>query len=65
MDHLSPHDVMVVFLALAALLASAKCAGELVKKFNQPSVRGEIIAGILLGPRFSDTTNPLTDEISP
>jgi len=50
MDHLSPHDVMVVFLALAALLASAKFAGELVKKFNQPSVLGEIIAGILLGP---------------
>jgi Kef-type K+ transport system membrane component KefB/mannitol/fructose-specific phosphotransferase system IIA component (Ntr-type) len=41
---------MVVFLALAALLASAKLAGELVKKLNQPSVLGEIIAGILLGP---------------
>jgi Kef-type K+ transport system membrane component KefB/mannitol/fructose-specific phosphotransferase system IIA component (Ntr-type) len=50
MSHLTPHDVMVVFLALAALLASAKFAGELVKKFNQPSVLGEIIAGILLGP---------------
>ncbi len=50
MDHLAPHDLMVVFLALAALLASAKLAGELVKKFNQPSVLGEIIAGILLGP---------------
>lgn len=50
MDHLSAHDVMVVFLALAALLASAKFAGELVKKFKQPSVLGEIIAGILLGP---------------
>jgi Kef-type K+ transport system membrane component KefB/mannitol/fructose-specific phosphotransferase system IIA component (Ntr-type) len=50
MDHLTPHDVMVVFLALAALLASAKTAGEIVKKFNQPAVLGEIIAGILLGP---------------
>ncbi len=50
MNHLSPHDVMAVFLALAALLASAKFAGELVKKLNQPSVLGEIIAGILLGP---------------
>jgi Kef-type K+ transport system membrane component KefB/mannitol/fructose-specific phosphotransferase system IIA component (Ntr-type) len=50
MDHLAPHDVMAVFLALATLLASAKFAGELVKKFNQPSVLGEIIAGILLGP---------------
>jgi Kef-type K+ transport system membrane component KefB/mannitol/fructose-specific phosphotransferase system IIA component (Ntr-type) len=50
MDHLAPHDLMVVFLALATLLAGAKLAGELVKKFNQPSVLGEIIAGILLGP---------------
>jgi Kef-type K+ transport system membrane component KefB/mannitol/fructose-specific phosphotransferase system IIA component (Ntr-type) len=50
MSRLAPHDVMVLFLALAALLASAKFAGELVKKFNQPSVLGEIIAGILLGP---------------
>jgi Kef-type K+ transport system membrane component KefB len=50
MDHLAPHDVMVLFLALAALLTSAKFAGELVKKFNQPSVLGEIMAGILLGP---------------
>ncbi len=50
MDHLTQHDVMVVFLALAALLASAKFAGELVKKFGQPAVLGEILAGILLGP---------------
>jgi Kef-type K+ transport system membrane component KefB/mannitol/fructose-specific phosphotransferase system IIA component (Ntr-type) len=50
MDHLTQHDLMVVFLSLAALLASAKFAGELVKKFNQPSVLGEIIAGIVLGP---------------
>lgn len=50
MDHLTQHDVMVVFLALAALLASAKFAGELVKKFNQPAVLGEILAGIVLGP---------------
>lgn len=50
MDHLTPNEVMVVFLALAALLGCAKLAGELVKKFNQPAVLGEILAGILLGP---------------
>ncbi|HTZ96113.1 MAG TPA: cation:proton antiporter [Terriglobales bacterium] len=50
MDHLTQHDVMVVFLALAVLLAGAKFAGELVKKFNQPAVLGEILAGIVLGP---------------
>jgi Kef-type K+ transport system membrane component KefB/mannitol/fructose-specific phosphotransferase system IIA component (Ntr-type) len=58
MDHLAPHDVMVVFLALATLLASAKVAGEVVKKFNQPSVLGEIIAGILLGPTVLGRYHP-------
>jgi K+:H+ antiporter len=60
MSHLSPHEVMSVFLALAALLASAKFAGELVKKFDQPSVLGEIIAGILLGPTVLGHFNPST-----
>jgi Kef-type K+ transport system membrane component KefB/mannitol/fructose-specific phosphotransferase system IIA component (Ntr-type) len=58
MDHLTQHDVMVVFLALAALLASAKFAGELVKKFNQPSVLGEILAGIVLGPTILGQYQP-------
>jgi Kef-type K+ transport system membrane component KefB len=50
MDHLTQHDVMTMFLGLAALLGSAKFAGELMQKLNQPSVLGEIFAGILLGP---------------
>ena len=58
MDHLTQHDVMVVFVALAALLASAKFAGELVKKFNQPSVLGEILAGIVLGPTILGRFEP-------
>lgn len=50
MDHLSPHDVMTMFLALSVLLGTAKLAGELMQKLDQPSVLGEIMAGILLGP---------------
>jgi Kef-type K+ transport system membrane component KefB len=50
MDHLAPHDVMIMFLSLAALLGAAKLMGELMQKLEQPSVLGEIIAGILLGP---------------
>lgn len=41
---------MTMFLALAALLGTAKLAGEIVQKLGQPSVLGEIFAGILLGP---------------
>ena len=50
MHHLSPHDVMTMFLALATLLGCAKLAGELMQKIGQPSILGEISAGILLGP---------------
>jgi Kef-type K+ transport system membrane component KefB/mannitol/fructose-specific phosphotransferase system IIA component (Ntr-type) len=41
---------MTMFLALAVLLGTAKLAGELMQKLGQPSVLGEILAGILLGP---------------
>jgi Kef-type K+ transport system membrane component KefB/mannitol/fructose-specific phosphotransferase system IIA component (Ntr-type) len=50
MAHLSPHDVMTMFMALATLLGCAKLAGELMQKLGQPSILGEISVGILLGP---------------
>jgi Kef-type K+ transport system membrane component KefB/mannitol/fructose-specific phosphotransferase system IIA component (Ntr-type) len=50
MAHLSPHDVMTMFMALATLLGSAKLAGELMQKLRQPSILGEISVGIFLGP---------------
>ena len=50
MPHMSPHDVLTMFLALGTLLGAAKIAGELMQKIDQPSVLGEILAGILLGP---------------
>jgi len=50
LPHLTPHDVMMMFLSLAVLLGTAKFAGELMQSLGQPSVLGEIFAGILLGP---------------
>lgn len=50
MSHLSPHDIVVMFLSLAVLLGAARLAGEIAQKFRQPSVLGEILAGIILGP---------------
>ncbi|MGA7908529.1 MAG: cation:proton antiporter [Candidatus Sulfotelmatobacter sp.] len=50
MPHLTPHDVMTMFMALAVLLGCAKLAAELMQKIGQPSILGEISAGILLGP---------------
>ena len=50
MPHLTPHDVMTMFTALAVLLGCAKLAAELAHKLGQPSILGEITVGILLGP---------------
>jgi K+:H+ antiporter len=47
---LSHSDITTMFLALGTLLGSARVLGELARRFNQPAVLGEIIAGILLGP---------------
>jgi Kef-type K+ transport system membrane component KefB/mannitol/fructose-specific phosphotransferase system IIA component (Ntr-type) len=49
---------MTMFLALAALLGAAKLAGELMQKLDQPSVLGEIMAGILLGPTVLGNFKP-------
>ena len=47
---LTPHDLFIIFLALGTLLFAARVLGEVSKRFDQPSVLGELVAGILLGP---------------
>jgi len=44
-----PHVVQVLLL-LALLVSAAKLAGALAARVGQPSVFGEILAGLLLGP---------------
>jgi Kef-type K+ transport system membrane component KefB len=47
----SPPDVMLhVLLALIVVIILARMLGSLFRRFHQPPVVGEIIAGILLGP---------------
>lgn len=50
MDRLPPDQIAMMFLALGVLLAAARVLGEMARRFNQPAVLGEIVAGILLGP---------------
>jgi Kef-type K+ transport system membrane component KefB/mannitol/fructose-specific phosphotransferase system IIA component (Ntr-type) len=50
MERLTSPEVTVMFLALGTLLATARCLGEVARRFHQPAVVGEILAGILLGP---------------
>ena len=58
MAHLTPHDVMTMFTALAVLLGCAKLAAELMQKIGQPSILGEISVGILLGPTVLGRVRP-------
>lgn len=44
------HDVLALILQIGILLLVARVLGELAQRLKQPSVVGEIFAGILLGP---------------
>jgi len=44
------HTAGVVFIDIAVVMVVARLAGSLFKKFRQPAVVGEILAGIALGP---------------
>jgi Kef-type K+ transport system membrane component KefB len=44
------HDVLVLLVQITLLLACARLLGELAQRFGQPTVVGEILAGIVLGP---------------
>lgn len=44
------HDVLVLLVQLSVLLFVARAFGEVAQRLRQPSVVGEILAGIVLGP---------------
>lgn len=46
------HDkaVLLFLLQILVLLATAKCLGELFKRWGYPALVGEILTGLLLGP---------------
>lgn len=46
----APHFELPFFTNLLILLVSARILGEIFERFKQPSMIGEIIAGIILGP---------------
>lgn len=43
------HEAMLFFAIFALILLVAKLCGEVVKKYGQPAVLGELLAGVLLG----------------
>ncbi len=50
MSNLTNSEVTQLFLAIGILLAVARLMGEVARRFHQPAVIGEILAGIILGP---------------
>jgi Kef-type K+ transport system membrane component KefB/nucleotide-binding universal stress UspA family protein len=60
------HDVLALVLQIAVLLFSARMLGEFAQRLGQPSVVGEILAGIVLGPSILGRIFPvLTGLIIP
>jgi Kef-type K+ transport system membrane component KefB/mannitol/fructose-specific phosphotransferase system IIA component (Ntr-type) len=58
MASLSSQEIAVLFLSLGLLLATARLFGEVAKRFNQPMVLGEILAGVFWGPTIVGTLAP-------
>ncbi|BCA81155.1 cation:proton antiporter [Desulfuromonas sp. AOP6] len=58
MEVLRHHEITALFLALGLLLATARLLGETARRFNLPSVLGEILAGILWGPTIFGVLAP-------
>jgi Kef-type K+ transport system membrane component KefB len=56
----APHnEVLQLVIQIAALLFTARLLGALAQKFHQPSVVGEILAGVVLGPSLLSGLFPL------
>ncbi|MBX2998310.1 MAG: cation:proton antiporter [Caldilineaceae bacterium] len=58
----SHHDVLVLLVQVTILLFTARTLGEIATRLRQPSVVGEILAGILLGPSILSSLIPAFGE---
>jgi Kef-type K+ transport system membrane component KefB len=55
----APHgDILMLMVQIAVLLMAARALGEVSRRMGQPTVVGEILAGILLGPSLLSSTFP-------
>jgi Kef-type K+ transport system membrane component KefB/nucleotide-binding universal stress UspA family protein len=50
LDPLTDHQLLIFWLQLLVLVATARGLGGLMKRIGQPAVVGELAAGLLIGP---------------
>ncbi|MFN8376902.1 MAG: cation:proton antiporter [Anaerolineae bacterium] len=51
---MAQNPVVLLFLALGIIIAAARIAGGLARRFDQPRVLGELVVGVILGPTLLD-----------
>ena len=59
---LNSHNIAVMFFSLAVLLGMARALGEVAQRLRQPSVLGELLAGVILGPTILGRIAPAVSE---
>jgi Kef-type K+ transport system membrane component KefB len=59
---LTPSEITIFLLSLAVLLGVARLFGEIAKRYGQPTVLGEILAGVVLGATVLGNFAPQTYE---
>ena len=57
---LTPTEITIFLLSLAVLLGVARLFGEIAKRYGQPTVLGEILAGVVLGATVLGNFAPQT-----
>ncbi|MDY0150993.1 MAG: cation:proton antiporter [Candidatus Cloacimonas sp.] len=50
MEHISEHHLMIFLIQFALLLGACKLVGLLFEKMKQPTITGDVLVGLFLGP---------------
>jgi Kef-type K+ transport system membrane component KefB/nucleotide-binding universal stress UspA family protein len=56
------HEILLLLVHISILLATARLLGALMQSLGQPTVVGEILAGVVLGPSFLSGLSPELGE---
>ena len=58
MNNLDHNEIVNLLIQLSIMILAARLFGELARRFHQPMVVGEIIAGVILGPSILGLLSP-------